>query len=563
MKALILAAGLGTRLRPHTLSTPKSLFPIFGQPNLDIMIHRLEKANCSAVVVNTHHLHEKIEKFLAAKRYTIPVQTQYEPVILGTGGAIKSLEDFWDDEPFIVINGDVVTDIDPAKIYRFHLNHHHPATLVFCNDPEFNTVSVNRNGFVESFDAARNGINIPDSTDLTFTGVQVLDPLVLDFMPKNEFSGSIEAYKKMMTAGHTIAAYAHDSPYWRDIGTPQRYMEAVFDKMAPIAFHQVFGGRPIHHFNRIQLKGDGSDRTWYRIEAGSFSMVLVDHGIRQTEGVTEFDAFVNIGRHLHQKEIPVPDIFLSDDFSGLVFLKDLGNTHLQDVVKKKTSIEGISDLYESIIDGIIKMSIKGAMNFDPSWTYQSPAYDAALIMEKECLYFVNAFLNGYLNRGIHFEDFKEEFQFLADITVQNSLYGFMHRDMQSRNIMIEHNHFRFIDFQGGRMGPVQYDLASLLIDPYVDLPFPLQQHLLSYAYEKMSAHKSVERSVFFDGYEGCAICRNLQILGAFGFLSRIRGKKWFEQYIPFALKTLKRNLSGIHSNRLSRLKSLVEKLPNL
>src|SRR4030042_3671664 len=111
MKALILAAGLGTRLKPHTLKTPKPLFPIFGKTNLDIIIEKLEAAGCDAITVNTHHLHHKIEDFLSARHYTIPVYSRYEPEILGTGGAIKNLADFWDDEPFLVINSDVVTDI--------------------------------------------------------------------------------------------------------------------------------------------------------------------------------------------------------------------------------------------------------------------------------------------------------------------------------------------------------------------------------------------------------------------------------------------------------------------
>ena len=564
MKALILAAGLGTRLRPHTLCTPKPLFPIFGQPNLDTIIHRLEKIGCKAIVINAHHLHEKIEDFIAKRQYPIPVRISYEPVILGTGGAIKSLSSFWDDAPFFVINGDVVTDTDLAAVYQFHLGHHHPATLVFCDAPEFNTVNVSLDDTnVISFDRTHHGPIESNSIKLTFTGIQVLDPLVLEYIPDNQFYSSIDAFKKMMANGHHIAAYTPKTLYWKDIGTPKRYMEAVCDKMAPLAFEKAFGGRPANDIQRIPLKGDGSDRKWYRLQTDSDFLVMVDHGICRSEGATEFSAFVNIGNHLYQKGIPVPAIFLHDDFSGLVFLEDLGNLHLQDVIHKNDRNKHIRFLYESIIEGVIEMSINGYSGFDLDWTYQTQEYDVSLIMEKECRYFVEAFLNGYLNMSIRFENFAQEFELIAEEAIQNAISGFMHRDMQSRNIMIKDNQFRFIDFQGGRIGPFQYDLASLLIDPYAELAPDLQQHLLKYAFEKILRHKLIERRTFYNGYTYCAICRNFQILGAFGFLTCKKNKPWFEQYIPSALKTLKQNLSGIQNKKLNRLTSLVEKIPSL
>ena len=90
MKALILAAGLGTRLRPFTDHTPKPLFTVSGRALLDITIAKLIEAGCTAVMINTHHLHDQIERFVARQIYAIPVQTRYEPRILGTGGASKT-----------------------------------------------------------------------------------------------------------------------------------------------------------------------------------------------------------------------------------------------------------------------------------------------------------------------------------------------------------------------------------------------------------------------------------------------------------------------------------------
>ena len=117
MKALILAAGFGTRLLPHTEHTPKALFPIAGRPVLDHMIRHLVRCGCRAAIVNTHHLHRRVENYIAGRTYEIPVTTRYEPEILGTGGAIKNVADFIDGQPFLVVNADIVTDIDLKAVF--------------------------------------------------------------------------------------------------------------------------------------------------------------------------------------------------------------------------------------------------------------------------------------------------------------------------------------------------------------------------------------------------------------------------------------------------------------
>jgi aminoglycoside/choline kinase family phosphotransferase len=117
-----------------------------------------------------------------------------------------------------------------------------------------------------------------------------------------------------------------------------------------------------------------------------------------------------------------------------------------------------------------------------------------------------------------------------------------------------------IDFQGGRLGPLQYDLASLLIDPYVELPQNLQDRLLSDYLTRLSEFVPVDRGRFLHAYEYCAINRNLQILGAFAFLSRQKGKKDFEPYIPPALKSLKQRLQNLEPQVCKQLRRIVEGL---
>jgi len=183
-----------------------------------------------------------------------------------------------------------------------------------------------------------------------------------------------------------------------------------------------------------------------------------------------------------------------------------------------------------------------------------------LILEKECRYFVDSFLNGFLGEQTGFEDFSDEFESLAEMALQHGYFSFMHRDLQSRNIMIRSDRVGFIDFQGGRMGPLQYDLAALLIDPYTALDAATQERLKEHADQTLQRITGVQAGSFLEGYAYCALTRNLQMLGAFGFLSRVKGKRYFEAFIPQAVKTLAQTLSGLQAIRLPRLTALAKRL---
>jgi len=570
MKALILAAGFGTRLLPFTKNTPKALFPIAGRPLLHIMILSLQNAGCKAVIINTHHLYKKIDSYLSQQKYAIPVITRYEPEILGTGGAIKNVADFWDDHPFMVINSDIFTDIDLKKVYDFHLNHSHPVTLVLHDTPQFNTVSVNKDSFVTKFHNSTilpshlaSGSNIYRSGEtrkLTFTGIQVLDPQVLELIPDNIFSSSIDIYRQLISENKKVCAFISKEYHWKDMGSPERYNQAVFEQMAPEAFKYAFPSWPDKKIFRTELKGDGSDRNWYRLTSGNRSLVMADHNIRRNPSTSEVDSFVAIGRHLHDKDIPVPEIYLHDTFSGLVFMEDLGDINLQTLVLNTQNPEEILSYYKSVIGLLGKLSSTGAKGFDPAWTYQTSHYNQDLILEKECRYFVDAFLRIYIGMNISFKDLEDEFRTLADMALEFSVIGFMHRDMQSRNIMVKNNRFYFIDFQGGRLGPVQYDLASLLIDPYVELSPWVRNQLLNFSGKTLPALLNIDPGNFLTCYTYCSITRNLQILGAFAYLSRIKGKRYFEKYIPNAIKTLTHNLSALKNREFPNLESIVREI---
>ena len=583
---MILAAGLGTRLLPLTEKRPKPLFPILDRPLIDILIRTLGRAGCEAIVINTHHLADMIDQFVKDQNYDIPVVTRYEPTILGTGGAVRNVEDFWNDEPFLVINGDILTDVDLVGVYRFHLNHKHPVTLVLHDFPQFNHVWVaenndvigfghrepcppktakHRQGILEGEDAERSASNgmtqgpEADYRKLAFTGIQVVDPSVLRFIPKGTCYSIIDAYCKMIGEEIGIKGFIAQNHYWHDIGTISGYRGATREAMARKVFQAVF---PEGTAGVVwsQLKGDGSDRLWYRVTQGNDSLVLVDHGPCTEPEVCEADAFAAIGLHLYDRGVSVPRIFAYDRPSGLLVLEDLGDLNLQSLVHRSVNTEEVDRHYRSVIDLLIVMGVEGANGFDIRHTYQTSHYDRELILEKESRYFVDAFLNGYLELKTEFQTYQGEFELLAQGATEHSYNGLLHRDFQSRNILVKEGNYYFIDFQGARLGPLVYDLASLLIDPYVALPQTLQERLLKYYMERLSNHMKVDEDTFLHAYQYCAVNRNLQIIGAFAFLSRVKGKKGFEIYIPPALTSLRQNLDRIDPHDCEALRRLVEGL---
>jgi len=555
---MILAAGLGTRLLPLTQKKPKPLFPILGQPLIDILIRRLYDSGCLAVIINTHHLAEAIDGFIKGQDYPIPAKTRHEPTILGTGGGIKNVEDFLGEAPFLVVNGDILTDIDFREVYSFHLSHKDPVTLVLHNCPQFNNVWVDQKDHVRDLD--HDAKQAESHRLLAFTGIHVLDRQVLEHIPEGRTLSIIHVYSEMIRSGMHLKGFIAEDPFWHDIGTLAGYERASREALVKKVLEEQFPAQKQGPLVWSSLKGDGSDRTWYGVSAGDSSLVVVDHGLPPGDDPCEADAFFAIGRHLRNRAVPVPSIYAYDRPTGLVAVEDLGGLHFQTLVLRAQAPEEILALYKGVIDILVFMQTEGAKGFDPAFTFQTPQYDKDLILEKECRYFVEAFLNNYLGLEIDFNDLKEECELLAEMALDIEYTGFLHRDFQSRNILVKDNQYFVLDFQGGRLGPLAYDLASLLIDPYVALPTSIQEELFTYYVRRLSQVLSLDPARFLHGYRHCAVNRNLQILGAFAFLSKKKGKKDFEAYIPPAVRSLKENIQKIGSKTCKQLGGIIEGL---
>ena len=217
---MILAAGQGTRLLPLTKNRPKPLFPVLNRPLLDITLTYLSRFSLERVFLNTHHLASQIEDFVQIQKANSPfkIKTTFEPQILGTGGGIGQTRNFWKSDLFLVINGDIITDIDLQQAMDFHRSHHGLVTLILHDYPEFNQISVNGRGRVKNFRQER-------GQGLAFTGIHILDRAIFDFLPSSGNYEIIPIYQKMIQKGLPIWAYVSQGHYWRDIGTPQSYLK--------------------------------------------------------------------------------------------------------------------------------------------------------------------------------------------------------------------------------------------------------------------------------------------------------------------------------------------------
>ncbi len=223
MKAMILAAGLGTRLRPLTEVRPKPLIPVKDRPLIRHLAEGLKKAGVTDLVVNTHHLADQVRDEVGAKNFPLPTTVSHEPEILGTGGALRQARDLLGDRPFLVVNGDIYTDLDFAAVQAAHMKRRPLATMVLRDEPEFNTVTISGDKILD-FSAEPAGGQAPSSgRRWAYTGIQVVEPAVLARLPEG-FSHIIDVYEAALAAGDEVAGYIDQESFWDEAGDLRRYL---------------------------------------------------------------------------------------------------------------------------------------------------------------------------------------------------------------------------------------------------------------------------------------------------------------------------------------------------
>jgi len=245
MKAMILAAGLGTRLRPLTNDRPKALVEVGGRTLLEITLARLREFGVREVIVNVHHFADMVVDYLKAKQnFGMRIEVSREETLLDTGGGLKKAAWFFlgdSDAPFILHNVDVISTIDLERMVQFHLEHKALATLAVQERESSRYLMFDEHGRLcgrqAGADAPRRGwtgespvpTQVSSPQALAFSGIHVISPRLLAMMTEEGAFSIITSYLRLAAQGEKIIAFRADKYYWRDLGRPENVAQAERD----------------------------------------------------------------------------------------------------------------------------------------------------------------------------------------------------------------------------------------------------------------------------------------------------------------------------------------------
>ena len=299
-------------------------------------------------------------------------------------------------------------------------------------------------------------------------------------------------------------------------------------------FERSFGQDPA---KITELKAHASERRLFRLVGSGRSVIGVlnrDH--------KENRAFVGFARHFRSHKLPVPEIYAESAAEGIYLQQDLGDTTLFDVLTaKRTATDPfpalLRKLYQSALETLPKFQISAGLSLDFSLCSPTADYDQHS-MRWDVNYFEQEFLQptkiGYNAAALH-TDFDRLIAFLLEAKREY----FMYRDFQARNIMVLGDELYFIDFQGGRRGPLHYDVASILNQSRAELPLPVREELLAIYLDALKGYQTVDPNEFRRHYLGFSLIRLLQVLGTYGKEGWGKGKQYFRKSIPQAMITLR------------------------
>lgn len=236
-KALVLAAGLGTRLQPFTRLYPKALMPLWGVPLLEAALRRLESWGVEEVAVNVHAHADQVKSFLRGRKGKARIRVSEEREILGTGGALRPLRSFFGDAPFWVMNADVVASVDPAPLREAFAQSGGFAAVWLDPKRGPRTVEADRKRRITCFHSETPGV--PGT--YTFCGLHLLSPEIFTYLPETGFSTVIQAYEAAMAEGRFVVGAVDPKAYWADCGTPESYRK-IHAEVKALAFAKKPGG---------------------------------------------------------------------------------------------------------------------------------------------------------------------------------------------------------------------------------------------------------------------------------------------------------------------------------
>ncbi len=529
-KAIVLAAGLGTRLRPLTCAIPKPLMPVWGEPMIARIVALLRARGVEEIVVNCHYLPEQIQAWCAANGCRAVV----EPEILGTGGVLNPLREWIGTDDFYLVNADVVlenaSDLEAAlarPIFEPGLDAI-GAALVTTEGPR--TIEVEpESKFVTCWSSPDPGWE----GTFTYCGFALLKAAILEFVEPSGFSTIVQAYERAMADGKFIRAVTAPDLLWADAGTIQSYIDlntdGIDNALADLPQLQAVG-----FTGDIQFLGArGSDRAFFRSRQ---AIAVVYDATTRGENAK----YASHARWLKAQGIPVPSVLCDKPELNVTSFEFAGATDLKTRVERAgpKTIES----YVPIVEALAKFNALDASGLD-----LEPPFDTALWTWERDL-FAEHCLGTRFGRELS-KEVESELVAVAEC-LEKEPKALVHRDFQSTNILWKNGKFSIIDFQGMRMGPAVYDLASLLYDPYVKLTAS-ERRALAGLYGKKTGRPEIVAVLPF-----AAVQRLIQALGAFGRLASV-GQSQFQAFVLPALENL---LAAADEANLNAVGALAEDL---
>jgi len=305
----------------------------------------------------------------------------------------------------------------------------------------------------------------------------------------------------------------------------------VLKKLFEQSFH-----RPPERVQPLQGQLGGSGRKIVRLTAGTSSAIGILYDVRE-----ENVAFLEFSRHFRRHGLPVPEIYAEDLDQGAYLEQDLGDTTLFEFLSQHRSGESIApkavEAYRKVIEILPRFQVEAGRDLDYSVCYPRASFDRQSIAW-DLNYFKYYFLR---LAGIPFNEqaLEDDFEQLTEFLLSAPREYFLYRDFQSRNIMLHDGQPFFLDYQGGRKGALQYDVASLLYDAKADLPPELRQQLLDHYLDALAGFLELDRDAFTRHYYAYVYVRIMQALGAYGFRGFYERKPHFLQSVPYALKNVR------------------------
>ncbi len=646
-KAVILAAGLGTRMRPLSFDTPKPLMPLWNRPLLDSVLAQVRGWGVREVLINLHQGPQAIVEHLRRRPPAgLRINFSFEPELLGTGGALRRAAWFLDHDPFWMVNSDIAFNLDIRPLLR-SMRRSQPLATLWLNDRAGPRTVEMRQGWIGSFRS-----RTPGAQDTyTFTGLHLLSPQILQFLPPAGYASIVDAYEKAQASGRRIAGICPPDAYWSDLGTPATYLAAHADctrimQATPDASEKNGGPEPGHprpgwaagratpgcsinsraftaalpensatdrpgalrnfiaaapdaqivpgavttraviwsgarlgpravvhdaivgrdctincHVPFLAVRADclppdstlqtalarlgwnaaetavipleprGSARDFTRLAHRHDSAIMIQYRLERAEN----GWYARHTRLLESAGVDVPRLLYDCPRRKLILLEDLGGESLEDRVNRlrRRGPADIRRVYQPVLDNLLRLHALGNRRAGLRHVKMAGGFTPRLYKwERE--FFARQFLRRRAAGGATVIR-----RILAELLesaaiLRASPYTLVHRDLQSTNILYRGRAPCLIDFQGMRFGPAAYDLASLLCDPYVELPAACIPSLLAYYNRHLPARRRIGENIFWHA----AVERLAQALGAYGRLGAEPATRRFLRFIPPALRQM-------------------------